>query len=205
MQRIEASPESIPLAEKALREGKVIAYPTETVYGLGADPFNAAALELLFEAKGRDRSNPVLLIVASVEQLERVVSTITPEMRALMAEFWPGPLSLVLPRHPALPTGITAGRDEVCVRCPGLAWARSLCDAFGGPITSTSANRSGEPPVHSLEALHLPEVSLGFDGGVLQNDLASTILDGKTGRILREGAVSRDRIESFMTTNAIRL
>lgn len=198
MERIEATAASISRAAEALRQGQVIAYPTETVYGLGANPFDEAAMNRLFEAKGRDRSNPILLIIASPEQLERVVSHVSPRARALMEAFWPGPLSILFPRHPSLPAGITAGSNKVCVRCPGLEWARSLCAAFGGPVTSTSANRSGEPVVQSLVDLNLPGVELGFDGGTLDSTQASTILDADSGTILREGAISREEIARIL-------
>lgn len=194
MERIEATEESLALAVKALRDGKVIAYPTETVYGLGVDPFNETALERLFVAKGRDRGNPVLLIVASRDQLDRVVSAVSPKALACMDAFWPGPLSILFPCHPSLPASITAGSGQVCVRCPGLKWARALCADFGGPVTSTSANRSGSPVVHSLDDLDLPDVALGFDGGTLDSALASTIIDADSGTILREGAILREQL-----------
>ena len=111
MERIEANTASIARAVEALRAGEVIAYPTETVYGLGANPFDEGAMERLFEAKGRDRSNPILLIVASRAQLDRVVSGISPQALACMEAFWPGPLSILFPRHPSLPDTITAGSD----------------------------------------------------------------------------------------------
>jgi L-threonylcarbamoyladenylate synthase len=190
MERLEATDTSIARAVAALRDGQVIAYPTETVYGLGNDPFNEEAMERLFAAKGRDRSNPALLIVASPEQLSGVVGQTNERAQRLMEAFWPGPVSILLPRHPALPESVTAGSDKVCVRCPGLPWARALCEAFGGPVTSTSANRSGEPPVQSLADLDLPGVALAFDAGVLGDTPPSTIVDGETGNILREGAVS---------------
>lgn len=198
MVRHEATDASIAHAVAALRAGQVIAYPTETVYGLGTDPFNEEATERLFAAKGRDRNNPILLIVASEDQLDRVVSRVSPRALACMDAFWPGPLSILFPRHPSLPESITAGSDKVCVRCPGLAWARSLCEAFGGPVTSTSANRSGSPVVQSLGDLDLPGVTLGFDAGTLGSALASTIIDADSGTILREGAISRERMDVLM-------
>ena len=198
MERIEANTASIARAVEALRAGEVIAYPTETVYGLGANPFDEGAMERLFEAKGRDRSNPILLIVASRAQLDRVVSAISPQALACMEAFWPGPLSILFPRHPSLPDIITAGSDKVCVRCPGHHWARALCEAFGGPVTSTSANRSGAPVVQSLDTLDLPGVELGFDGGKLDSSQASTILDAESGTILREGAISREQLARIL-------
>lgn len=198
MERLDATLENIARAVDALRAGEVIAYPTETLYGLGADPFDTDALDRLFEAKGRDRSNPVLLIVGSTDHLDRVVSEIAPAAQVLIDDFWPGPLSIVMPKHSKLPDAVTAGSDQVCVRCPGLPWARALCDAFGGAVTSTSANRSGEPPVQSLDGLALPGVELGFDGGLITSTLASTIVDAATGRILRAGVIAPGQIEEVL-------
>lgn len=198
MERIEATAASIARAVEALRTGEVIAYPTETVYGLGANPFDEGAMHRLFEAKGRDRRNPILLIVSSRAQLEGVAAEISAQALACMDAFWPGPLSILFPRHPSLPEVITAGSDKVCVRCPGHAWARALCEAFGGPVTSTSANQSGSPVVQSLDELSLPGVALGFDGGTLDSSQASTILDAESGTILREGAVSREAITRIL-------
>lgn len=198
MERIEAGPASIERAVRALRAGEVIAYPTETVYGLGTDPFNATALERLFNAKGRDRHNPVLLIVSDPPQLTDVVAHVSDRAHQLMEAFWPGPLSLLLPRNPSLPLGITAGSDKVCVRCPGLEWARSLCATFGGAVTSTSANRSGEPPVQSVVDLDLAGVSLAIDAGPLGHGTPSTIVDPETGKVLREGAITSAQLESFL-------
>ena len=197
MELLEPSPGSLQRVVDALRAGGVIAYPTEAVYGLGVDPFNPAALERLFAAKGRDRNQPVLLIVDSESQLARVAAEISARARACMETFWPGPLSLLLPRHPALPEALAPGRDKICVRCPGAPWARALCTAFGGPITSTSANQSGEPPVHHLRDLNLSGVDLGIDAGTLPPAAVSTIVDAETGAIVREGAISRSRLENI--------
>lgn len=196
MELLDTSPASFSRAADALRAGEVIAYPTETVYGLGVDPFNTSALERLFEAKGRDREQAVLLIVGGPHQLTRVVSDVSPRAQAYMDAFWPGPLSLLLPRNPKLPEAVAPGRDKICVRCPGLAWARKLCDAFG-PVTSTSANRGGEPPVLDLRALELVGVSLGIDMGPLKPSAPSSIVDPETGEMLREGAITAPMLRDF--------
>lgn len=198
MELLDTSAASLARAAGALRAGAVIAYPTETVYGLGADPFNPVALARLFEAKERDPGNPVLLIVDGEAQLVRVAAEISPRARAYMEAFWPGPLSLLVPGHPGLPETAAPRGGKVCVRCPGSAFARALCTAFGGPITSTSANRSGAPPVRHLQELDLPGVTLGIDAGYLPPAAVSTIVDAETGAILREGAISRSRIEHIV-------
>jgi len=193
---LEPTASNLIRAATALKAGEVVAYPTETVYGLGVDPFQEAAIEKLFEAKGRERDQAILLIVADEEQLRSVVSAIPPSARPYMEAFWPGPLSLLLPKHPDLPEAIAPGKDKICVRCPGSAESRALCRAFGGALTSTSANRSGQPPVTSLENLRLPGVALGIDGGVLPPAAPSTILDPESGQVLRAGAISQAQIDN---------
>lgn len=197
MQLLELSTNSLEQAATALRDGAIVAYPTETVYGLGVDPFNPTALERLFTAKGRDRDQAVLLIVADDQQLQRVAAVLSPRARAYMDAFWPGPLSLLMPRHPSLPEALAPGKPKICVRCPGSNWARALCTTFGGPITSTSANRSGEPPVTELQKLQLPGVALGLDAGPLESSAVSTILDADTGEILRPGAITAEQLHSI--------
>ncbi len=195
MERIDAAlPSSLDRAVQLLRQGEIVAYPTETVYGLGVDPFNVDALERLFAAKGRAREKAILLIVDSLDQLDGVTTHIPTRAKAMMESFWPGPLSILLPKHPKLPEAIAPGLDRICVRCPGSAIARQLCSAFGGPLTSTSANASGEEAVLDLADLHLPGVALGLDGGRLPASAPSTIVDGVSGAILREGAIGRDQL-----------
>lgn len=188
---------AIARAVQCLREGKIVAYPTETVYGLAVDPFNVAALTRLFEVKGRDREKAILLIVGQNAHLEKVTSRVSPRAQAYMDAFWPGPLSLLLPKHADLPEELAPGLDKICVRCPGLDVARTLCNAFGGPITSTSANASGESPATDLASLRLPGVALGLDAGTLAPSAPSTILDAESGVILREGAVSRADLDAL--------
>ena len=194
MEMLSPSGDALRRAAEALRAGEVVAYPTETVYGLGVDPFQPEALERLFEVKGRETSNAILVIVSGADQLHRVAEKISERAKRYMDAFWPGPLSLLFPRHPALPEAVAPGRDTICVRCPGSPWARGLCEAFGGPVTSTSANRSGEPPVHRLEELKLEGVSIGIDDGPIGDGIPSTILDPESGTVLREGAITEDAL-----------
>jgi len=197
MELLDPSPPSLHRAAEALKAGRVVAYPTETVYGLAVDPFSEEALEELFAAKGRERDQAILLIVGGQEQLKRVVTAISPRAQRYMDAFWPGPLSLLLPKHPDLPDAVAPGREKICVRCPGAEVARRLCEVFGGPITSTSANRSGTPPVQDLRDLDLERVSLGIDAGPLAPSEASTILDPETGAILRQGAIGEQELRPF--------
>ncbi len=191
-------PESIQDAVATLRKGGIVAYPTETVYGLAVDPYNLHALDLLFSAKGRNREKAILLIVADQAQLADVTATVSPRAQALIDAFWPGPLSILFPKHPELPEALAPGLDKICVRCPGADVARALCAAFGGAITSTSANASGEAPIARLADLHLPHIALGLDGGTLAPSPPSTIVDAETGEVLREGVVSRAAIAAVL-------
>ena len=177
-------PESIETAVTTIRNGGIVAYPTETVYGLAVDPYNLHALDLLFSAKGRDREKAILLIVADQSQLGTVATSVSPRAQALIDAFWPGPLSILFPKHPDLPEALAPGLDKICVRCP----------AFGGAITSTSANASGEAPIARLADLHLPHIALGLDGGALAPSPPSTIVDAETGEVLREGSITRAQI-----------
>ncbi len=183
------TPEGIAKAIEALHAGQVVAYPTETVYGLGVDPFQDSAMDKLFKVKQRDANKPVLLIVANKGQLNGVVSEISEKAARYMEEFWPGPLSLLLPKADELPDKVTAGSEKVCVRCPASKTAKLLCEAFGGAITSTSANLSGSAAARSLSQIMLPGVLFGLDGGTLELNPPSTVFDPDTGQVFREGVV----------------
>jgi L-threonylcarbamoyladenylate synthase len=194
------APDASGLAEAAaaLLAGEVVAYPTETVYGLAVDPFSEGAIDRLFAAKGRPESNPILLIVADEGQLARVAAEISMLARRCIDGFWPGPLSLLFPKTPDLPLRITAGGNSVCVRCPGSVIARDLCRAFGGPLTSTSANRSGEPPARAFDELELDGVALALDGGRLGDAPPSTVYDPETDRVLREGGITAAQLRALL-------
>jgi L-threonylcarbamoyladenylate synthase len=195
------NPEAGSLAEAArtLRGGGVVAYPTETVYGLGADPFSPDAVERLFQAKGRASNQPILLIVADRAQLDEVVAEIPPEAQACIDAFWPGPLTLLFPRSDALAAAVTAGRPQVAVRMTSHPIAQALCRAARQALTSTSANRAGEPAASSVAALPpLPGVELVVDGGPLPPSAPSTLYDPVAGRVLREGAVPAEAIARAM-------
>lgn len=197
MRVLPATPGGLAVAAAAIRAGEVVAYPTETVYGLGADPFNESALARLFEIKGRPETNPVLLIVSDAGEVGRVAAEVSEAARACMDAFWPGPLSLVLPAAAGLPAAVTAGGTKVCVRCPGSDVARALCRLAGGPVTSTSANRSGEPAASRLDDALLPGVVLVLDGGTLPSSLPSTVYDPDTGEVLRAGAVPEEALRAL--------
>lgn len=190
--------EGLSEAAELLFDGEVVAYPTETVYGLAADPFSEEGLAKLFEIKGRNDGNPVLLIIDDEDDLFDVVSDVSERAEKFIEAFWPGPLSLLLPRVADLPKLVTAGQEKVCVRCPACEIARDLCQVYGGPLTSTSANRSGQPPARSLAEIDLPGVALAIDGGILEPSLPSTVYDPDEDRMVREGCITREQIRAIL-------
>jgi L-threonylcarbamoyladenylate synthase len=192
--------EGIAEAARAICAGHVVAYPTETVYGLAVDPFSPEALQRLFAVKARDAANPVLLIVADLDQIKDVASAISDAARACALAFWPGPLSMLFPRSPNVPETLTAGSDRVCVRCTASPIARDLCRAVGTAITSTSANRSGQPPARSLAELDLPGIAVGIDAGALPPSPPSTVFDPDTGLVLREGAIAESALRGIRSS-----
>ncbi len=174
----------------ALKAGKIVAYPTESVYGLGVDPFNAEALEALYRVKGRDESNPVLMIVSNKDQLKRVVEEISPKAQQAMKAFWPGPLSILFPAKADLSELLLGKNDKVCVRLTSHPIAEALCRVFDGPIVSTSANLYSQNPAKSAQEIDLDGVAVCIDGGIA-NQKSSTVFDPDSGTVLREGAISR--------------
>ncbi|MFM1919064.1 MAG: hypothetical protein RLZZ303_698 [Candidatus Hydrogenedentota bacterium] len=194
---LEPTPDALREAAKVLRDGGVVAYPTETVYGLAADPFNPEALRRLFAIKQRSDTKPVLLIVSSEEQLELVAAPLSDRAERCIHAFWPGPVSLVLSALEELPPEI-ASQGKVCVRCTAHEVAAGLCAAFGAPVTSTSANLSGQPPATTAKAACLPGVDLVLDGGDLPPFTPSTVYDPDARLILRDGAVGVDELRALV-------
>ena len=184
------TPEGIARAAEALRAGEVVAYPTETVYGLGVDPFNEAAVQKLFAMKKRVDDHPILLIVADEAQLRRAIAALPECARPFMDAFWPGPLSLLFPKAAGLAPSVCGKGDTVCARHPASHIACELCRVFGNAVTSTSANRSGAPAARSIEEIDLAGIAVGIDGGEATGGGASTVYDPERDEILREGIVT---------------
>ncbi|AMV12522.1 MULTISPECIES: L-threonylcarbamoyladenylate synthase [Geobacillus] len=183
-----------------LRAGEVIAFPTETVYGLGADAANTAAVEKIFAAKGRPSDNPLIVHVASMAQAEAVAASIPPMAKTLMERFWPGPLTLVLPkRAKAVSERVTAGLPTVAVRMPDHPLALALIEASGLALAAPSANRSGRPSpttaAHVLADLD-GRIAGVIDGGPTGVGVESTVLDcsGGVPTILRPGGVTKEAL-----------
>ncbi|HSF05753.1 MAG TPA: L-threonylcarbamoyladenylate synthase [Methylomirabilota bacterium] len=180
-------------ALQVLNAGGVIAFPTETFYGLGAAALDARAVKQVFELKGRPWSKPLLVLVDSVAMAERV-AMVGERARVLMARHWPGALTLVLPARPGLPAELTAGTVTVGLRLSPHPVATALVSGLGGPLTAPSANPSGAAaPATPAEVLSYFDGALGLllDAGPTAGGLPSTVLDvtGDTPRVLRQGAV----------------
>jgi len=196
-------PAAIEEAAEILRRGGLVAFPTETVYGLGADAFNPRAVARVFEVKARPSFDPLIVHLADAADLARVAPTDDPRAGALATRFWPGPLTLVLPRHPAVPDLVTSGLDTVGVRVPAHPAARALIEAAGTPVAAPSANPFGyvspTTAAHVAELLG-PAVDLVLDGGPCRVGVESTILSlaGETPVILRPGGVPREALEETL-------
>jgi L-threonylcarbamoyladenylate synthase len=207
---VEASETAIREAAGLLREGRLVAFPTETVYGLGADATNGRAVAAIFEAKGRPRFNPLIVHVASAAAAEQLAE-MPPAARRLAGEFWPGPLTLVLKRRRDAPLSelVSAGLDTVAIRVPDHPIARKLLAAVERPLAAPSANKSGG--VSATQAQHVAadlaaSVAMILDGGPTAHGIESTVLDATGERIalLRPGAVPADVIETVLGAQLLR-
>ena len=181
-----------------MRRGGLVAYPTDTVYGLGCDPFNPKAVERLIRAKGREKK-PLPVLVDGLSSAERIAA-ISPKAKGLAQRFWPGPLTIVVPRKPSLPNIVTFGEPTVGVRVPNLSDTIELIKLSGGVLIGTSANKSGAPPSRSADGVVKElgnEVDVILDGGPSPIGVPSTVVDlsQEPPRILREGAISRRDLE----------
>lgn len=194
------SEEAIAPAAAALKAGELVAFPTETVYGLGANALDGAAVAQIFAAKGRPADNPLIVHVADRSAVSQVVKDLPPKAVALMDAFWPGPLTLVLPRQAVIPTEVSAGLETVGVRMPSHPVALALIRAAGVPVAAPSANRSGRPSPTSAE--HVLEDMNGripwvIDGGETGVGLESTVLDMTVDPpvMLRPGGVTVEQLQ----------
>ena len=173
-------PAAIAAAARVLREGKLVAFPTETFYGLGARALDPAAVERVFQAKGRPADKPLLVLVDSLAMVSLVAREVPARARRLMSRYWPGPLTLVLPACDDLPVALTAGTGTIGVRLSGHPVPRALVGAVGTPVTAPSANlHDGAPPRAAAEVLHAlgASVDLVLDGGLTAGGPPSTVLD----------------------------
>jgi L-threonylcarbamoyladenylate synthase len=195
---IHATP-ALPAALTRLRVGAVVAFPTETVYGLGADAENPAAVARIYALKGRPSGHPVIVHLADAAQMDVYAAQVSPAARALAAAFWPGPLTLIVRRSARVPDAVTGGQDTVGLRVPAHPLAHALLAAFGRGIAAPSANRFGR--VSPTSAAHVRaefagEDLLVLDGGDCEVGIESTIVDvsGRRARVLRPGAIGADAL-----------
>jgi L-threonylcarbamoyladenylate synthase len=193
----------IARAVEILRSGGLVAFPTETVYGLGADASNPQAVRRIFEVKGRPAQHPVIVHLASAEALSRWARDVPPAAAVLAQRFWPGPLTLVLKRAPGVIDEVTGGQDTVGLRVPSHPIAQALLRSFAGGIAAPSANRFGR--LSPTTAQHVRDelgesVDLILDGGACEVGIESTILDLSSGApvLLRPGRIASEEIEALL-------
>jgi L-threonylcarbamoyladenylate synthase len=187
-------------AADILRGGGLVAFPTETVYGLGANALSSSAVDRIFRAKGRPSNNPIIVHVSDVAQAKTITLDWSATAERLAQHFWPGPLTLVLPKAPTIPSNVTAGGATVAVRCPAHQVAQALISAAGLPIAAPSANRSGH--VSATTADHVQtdlgeEIDCILDGGAVLHGIESTVLDCTVYPpvILRPGPITAEDLE----------
>lgn len=203
-------PAVIARAGAVLARGGLVAFPTETVYGLGANALDPAAVARVFAAKGRPADNPLIVHVATLEELPRVAGEVPPLAQRLARRFWPGPLTLVLPRAAAVPAAASAGLATVAVRMPDHPVALALIHAAGVPVAAPSANRSGRPSPtcagHVAEDLG-DAVDLLLDAGPTRIGVESTVLDvtEDPAVLLRPGGVTLEELEEVLGPGGVRV
>ena len=190
-------------AVRAISSGGLVVFPTSGLYGLAADALSTAAVENVFEAKGRGSDKPLLILIGHQDDLARLVTDVPPAAAVLMDELWPGGLTLVLPAAPTLPKALTAGTGKIGIRLPAHPVARALVEIAGRPITGTSANVSGQPGCSQIDTLDekiAQTADLILDAGCLAGGAGSTVVDATGAKtvILRHGAISKDAIEKAL-------
>lgn len=195
-------------AGRILREGGLVAFPTETVYGLGADALNENAAQKIYAAKGRPSDNPLIIHITNMDDLAKIVTSIPEAARVIASKYWPGPLTMIFDKSGIVPYGTTGGLDTVAVRMPSHEIAREVIDAGGGYIAAPSANTSGRPS--PTTAQHVEEDMTGkidmiIDGGPVDIGVESTILDMTVTppMILRPGAITREMLTELIGEVAV--
>src|ERR1700734_2118451 len=200
------SPEAslIKYAAEQIQAGQVLGMPTDTFYGLAADPFNLRAVERVYDIKTRSRHKPLSLLIESTDQAEELAKPLPEEFYALARKFWPGPLTIIVKAGSRLPLKVTANTGNVALRVPNAAIPRAVVAAAAIPITATSANLSGASECTSAEQVRdqlQGRINIIVDGGDSPRDVASTIIDlsdeATRWRIIREGAIPSDEISKF--------
>jgi L-threonylcarbamoyladenylate synthase len=191
------------LATRTIAAGGVLAFRTDTFYGLGADPFNPVALRKIYALKGREDGKPLLVIISDAAITERLMAAQSKLFEAVAARHWPGPITLIGQARQDIPEALTAGTGTIGVRLPDDEPVRDFVRALGGALTATSANPSGTAPARTAREVedYFPTgLDLIIDTGPAPGGLPSTVLDtsGPTARLIREGAVSRQELEETL-------
>jgi len=197
-------PSLIRYAADQIRAGEVLGMPTDTFYGLAADPFNLRAVDRVYDIKSRSRHKPLSLLIESVDQAEELSQVLPEEFEALARRYWPGPLTIIVKASSRLPLKVTANTGNVALRVPNAAIPLAVVQAAQIPITATSANLSGESECTTATAVRdqlKDRISIIVDGGTSPRDVPSTIVDltneEARWRILREGAIPSQEISEF--------
>lgn len=190
-------------AAELIREGEVVAFPTETVYGLGANGLDGIAAEKIFAAKGRPADNPLILHIAAKEDINVLATNLSASALCLMEKFWPGPLTLIVNKSEVIPKEVTAGLDTVAIRMPDHPIAKTLIELAGCPIAAPSANKSGKPSPTNAKAVQddMDGIIAGIvDGGVSNIGVESTIVDTTSlvPTILRPGGITLEMLETVL-------
>lgn len=193
----------IEIATDIIKAGGLVAFPTETVYGLGADGLNPDAVKKIYVAKGRPSDNPLILHISDVSQLQPLVEEITSLAYKLIDAFWPGPLTMIFKKSPMIPICITGGLDTVAIRLPSSNVARAIIEHAGTPIAAPSANSSGKPsPTRASHVQYDLEgkIDMIIDGGATEFGVESTVIDvtGLSPIILRPGAITQEMISEIV-------
>jgi tRNA threonylcarbamoyl adenosine modification protein (Sua5/YciO/YrdC/YwlC family) len=200
------SPEAslVKYAAEQIKSGQVLGMPTDTFYGLAADPLNLRAVERVYEIKSRSRHKPLSLLIESVDQAEELARPLPEEFYKLARRFWPGPLTIIVRAASRLPLKVTANTGNVALRVPSAAIPLAVIQAAGIPITATSANLSGANECTTAEQVRdqlQDRISIIVDGGASPREVASTIVDlsdqEARWRVLREGAIPAQEISTF--------
>lgn len=197
----EPEPSLIAYASEKIRRGEVLGMPTDTFYGLAADPLNLRAVDRIYDIKSRNRHKPLSLLIASIEQAEEITKPLPDEFYALARKFWPGPLTMIVRAGSRLPLKVTANTGNVAIRVPAAAIPVAVINATGLPLTATSANLSGASECTTAEAVRdqlRDRLGVIIDGGPSPREVPSTIIDlsGEFGdwHIQREGAIATHEI-----------
>ena len=200
----ESSCFAVDYAAQLIRGGRIVAVPTDTVYGLAADPFNLAAVNEIFRLKHRKADQPLPLLVSSLEQAAELTDHPVDDLLSELAKrFWPGPLTIVVAAAQQIPLRITAHTGRLGLRWPRAPLIEVLIAAAGRPLTGTSANLSGHPPCRTAEDVNLQigdALPLILDGGTTPDGVASTVVEvvGSRIRLLRQGGISKSELEEFL-------